>query len=219
MSADSYKAVLGTIVGIVCAALLSGVGWILVKMFDINSTLNATRATGELTAQRVDRIVGVLPDLRVKIAQEDLEKKIRLAFVTGNPTEVSPGRWIRAVIFLDYDHGKISEFQVPARGPDDPSGAYTVSGLTSGIAIDKISFGEFSAAASEVGRPKSYPTWIDALGSYAIFKHRMDYMRRIDEEFGKPVKVSDIARREVKWEQLIDDLAKRKTELEKDEHQ
>jgi hypothetical protein len=45
------------------------------------------------------------------------------------------------------------------------------------------------------------------LGSYAIFKHRLDYIKRIDEELGEPVKVSDIPPREVKWEQLIDDLS------------
>jgi hypothetical protein len=218
MSADSHKAVLGTIVGVVCAAVLSGIGWILVKMFDMNSTLNATRTSGELTAQRVERIVGALPELKVKIAQEDLEKKIGLALVTKPPVEVLPGQWMRSVFLFDYGHGKLRVFQVRSQGPEDPSPVYTISGLTDGIALQKISFDDYSAAATEVGRPKPYPQWVDASASYAILKRRLDYNRKIMAQFGKPIKELDIARQELKWEQVVDDLAKRQAELEKDEH-
>src|ERR1700726_2275462 len=195
----SNTGILATIVGIFAVALLSGVGWIVVKLFDINSTVT-------MTANRVDRIVDALPELRVRIAGEELDKRIALVMLTRNPTEVSPGNWIRVIELLDYEHGRLTQFTLPARGADDQSAVYAVSGLANRIAIDKISFDEYSAAAIETGRAKPSPAWVDSSASYAIFRHRLDYYRRVSELFGKPTKEFNIGKEPLKWEQLVEEL-------------
>lgn len=187
----------------------------IVKMFDFSSTLSTAVQQGSATNQRVDRIVAALPDLKVKIAQEDLEKKIALVVVTKNPTEVSPGRWTQSIIVLDYSGGRLSEFQIPSRGSDDMGGGYTVSGLTNRISVEKISFDEFTVAATEIGKPKAYPVWIDASASYGIVRHRVDYARRINAQFGRPVRELGLARKPLNWEELVDDMIKQEAELDK----
>lgn len=192
------------VVGVI--ALLSGLGWIVVKLFDINSTVS-------VTANRVDRIVDALPELRTKIAREELEKKIDLAIVTTNPLEISPGKWVRSIQFYDYKHGRVRQFFLPTQGPGDENSAYSVSGLANRIAIEKISFDEYSAAANEIGRPKPYPNWLDASAGYVIVQHRLNYLLKIQSLLGKPAKELPLEGDTLKWMQFVDELERQQKDL------
>jgi len=75
--------------------VLSVVGWIAVKVWDMNPKVTET-------ARRVDRIVDVLPDVKVRLAQEDLQKLVRFALLTTEPTETRTGQWIAMVQLIDF---------------------------------------------------------------------------------------------------------------------
>jgi hypothetical protein len=199
--ADKFNptAVLASILGIALIALLSGVGWIIAKVVEMAPTV-------ALTAQRVDRIVEVLPEVKVRIAREELQRQIVLAVVTTEPFQQSIDRWVRQVSVIDYEAGKQKVFQIHVKGPDDLIGGYAVSGLAQGIARDKVSFEEFAAAAAELGIAKQYPLDIDPALSFAVVKTKPTYERQIISALGEPVRQKDITRKRIIWEQMVDEL-------------
>jgi hypothetical protein len=88
MSKDKLITALAWIISLLLGAVLSVVGWIAVKVWDMNPKVSET-------ARRVDRIVDVLPEVKVRLAQEDMQKLVRLALLTEEPVEIRPGEWRR----------------------------------------------------------------------------------------------------------------------------
>lgn len=66
---------------LVVGIMLAGLAWLLTKVYEMNGTVVST-------AQRVDRIALVLPDIRVRIAQEELSRQIQMAVISTKPVEV-----------------------------------------------------------------------------------------------------------------------------------
>src|SRR5438046_10678886 len=104
--------VFGSIICILLTAVISGVGWIAVKVWDVNPKVS-------YTARRVDRIVDVLPEVKIRIAQEDMQKTVRLALLTGEPTKTQSGDWEANVALVDFATGQGAIFRAPVKGPDD----------------------------------------------------------------------------------------------------
>jgi len=90
---------MGSIIGALLLALLTVGGWIAWQVWDMNPKVTET-------ARRVDRIVDVLPDVKIRIAQEDLQKRVRLALLTTEPTEIRTGEWATMVEVIDFASGK-----------------------------------------------------------------------------------------------------------------
>ena len=165
------------------------------------------------TANRVDRIVDALPDVKIRIAQEDLAKQIRVAIVTTKPEEVSAGKWISAIHVLDYISGKRKSYKAVLSGRDDRYASYLVTGLASITAQDKLSFYDYAYASCESGNATTVPIYLDGMASYAILSSSVDYPKHLQGLFGKPVKEAALEKRVMQWGQLIAELKKEEADM------
>src|SRR5437773_7513310 len=104
MDKDKIITVLGSIIAILLGAVLSVVGWIAVKVWDMNPKVADT-------ARRVDRIVDVLPDVKVRLAQEDMKKEVRVAVVTTEPKQDGEGEW-SATVALDRKSTRLNSSHI-----------------------------------------------------------------------------------------------------------
>ena len=206
MSKDKIIITLLGILGVVGMAGVSILGWIAVKVWDMTPQVAET-------TRRVDRIVEVLPEVRVRIAVEDLEKRIRVVLLTTEPTEISRGKWAAAVHYLDFASGVQKTYRATLKGPNDYQVALLVTGLANRTARDKLTFEEFSAAASASGRPSTVPPYLDQSASFAILRARVDYEEQLKALLGAPVKESALPKGTIKWEQLASDLTAREATL------
>ena len=196
---------LGSITGFLLITIVSVVGWIALQVWHMNPKVSET-------ANRVDRIVDALPDVKIRIAQEDLAKQIRVAIVTTTPEEVSAGKWISAIHVLDYVSGKRKSYNAVLSGRDDYHASYLVTGLASS-AHDKLSFLQYAYASCASGKATSVPIYLDGKASYAILKSSVDYPKRLQRLFGKPVKEAALEKRVMQWGQLLKELKKEEADL------
>jgi hypothetical protein len=192
-----------SILGLFVVALLSGVGWLVIQVYDMRPKVTET-------AYRVDRIVDVLPEVRRQVAEEELLKRVQLAFIARDPVEKAAGQWVKRVDIDDYRSGKRQVFEIPVKGPEDQSAAYLLMGLASRIGTEKISFAEYSSIAAEMGKPQLYDTDIDLSASFAITRASKEYPQRIEELFGKPTRQEEILKEALRLEQLAVELMRKK---------
>src|SRR5436190_3012060 len=73
--------VIGSLLGIFLLALLGGVGWLVIQVWDMRPKVTET-------AYRVDRIVEVLPEVGRHVAEEELRKRVQLAFIARDAFEI-----------------------------------------------------------------------------------------------------------------------------------
>lgn len=199
MSSDKINTILLSVTGFLLASTVSLVGWIAVKVWDMNPTVIET-------ARRVDRIVEVLPDVRTRLAMEDLERRFGVALLTTEPTESPSGQWHAAVHYMDFANGRQKVFITQLKGPDDQLTALTVAGLATRTAREKLSFQDFLTASADVKRPVSVPKFVDNSASFVILRSRVDYEERLTQILGAPVRQIELEKGQVKWEELIKQL-------------
>jgi hypothetical protein len=200
MSTNKLITIMGSIIGALLGALLVLGGWIAWQVWDMNPKVTET-------ARRVDRIVDALPDVKIRIAQEDLQKRVRLALLTAEPTEIRAGEWAALVELIDFESGKATIFSAKVKGPDDPNISYLVSGLADATAREKLSFVDCSYASSQVGKATAVPAYLDAAASYALIKASPRYKVQLRRLFGDPVKEEKIEKKNLKLDQLLEELS------------
>ena len=160
--------------------------------------------------QRINRIADALPDLKVKIAQEELSKPLTGAVVVLNPVKDAGGKWVSGVHVIDTATNARKTFVVPVNGPKDKSVAVAASGLA--INLDKgatrfIDLAEWSAAT---GKPASTPDYIDAKNSFVLRGPTAEYAKEFEEivEKAKSRPSAKLSGGFNSWEQLTVELSK-----------
>lgn len=206
LSSEKIIYTLATITAFLLVSTMSLVAWIAVKVWDMNPTV-------QNTARRVDRIVEVLPDVKTRLALEDIERKFGIALLTTEPVEVANGKWRASVHYLDFNKGSRKIYVQSVKGPDDHLTAITVAGLAARTAREKLSLQEFMAASLEVEKPTMVPTVLDSSASYAILRSTANYEQRLKLLLGEPVRQESMQRGQVKWEQLAKQLREQESSL------
>ena len=193
------------ILGVLLTALLSVVAWIAVQVWDMNPKVTNTE-------RRVDRIVDVLPDVKIRIAQEDVSRRIPAAVVTTEPIKTAAGEWMTVVHLVDYTTGKRRTYKIRLKGPDDVSGSYLVSGLAYGASRERISFAQCSYAAAQVGQSHTLAAYVDGTASFAILRTGNDLEPRFRKLLGAPISETTIEKKTMKWEQIAEDLTNKEAQ-------
>lgn len=192
--------------------------WLLYTVFTMNATLGAvgtkTEGTNKLvedTNRRIDRIVAVLPDVRAKVAQEEVVKPIQAAVVVTEPKESSKGKWETAVHFVETAPRKRRTYVFTVKGPEDKTVAYLASGTAISLDSDAISFDSLSAMSSDIGNPITAPGFVVSSNSIAIRKLSPDFQKAFEEAIKSyqpslSIRTANIETKTTSWEKLSDEL-------------
>lgn len=192
--------------------------WLLYTVFTMNATLGAvdtkTEGTNKLvedTNRRIDRIVAVLPDVRAKVAQEEVVKPIQAAIVVTEPKESSTGKWETAVHFVETAPQKRRTYVFSVKGPEDKTVAYLASGTAISLDSDAISFDSLSAMSSDIGNPIIAPSFVVSSNSIAIRKLSPDFQKVFEEAIKnyQPsliIRTANVETKAISWEKLSDEL-------------
>jgi len=112
--------------------LLATIGFLALQTYDLHGIIAELKGKMDGTSERLDRIASALPDISVRIAQEELRKPITLAVVTTKPEEVAPGQWQAQVHLVDPQKKEVTTITKVASGPNDR----TVATMVQGVAAD-----------------------------------------------------------------------------------
>jgi hypothetical protein len=187
--------------GIVLTATFLIVAWTAAKVWDMNPKVVNTEV-------RVERIVDILPEVRVRIAEEDLSRKIPTAIVTTEPVMDASGQWVNIVHLVNFSSGMQTSYLIPLKGPNDLRGRYLVSGFAQDSSRQRVSFQENLQSIEKTGSIHPIPVYVDRSASWIFFKEKKNMLDRMSSAFGKPVSEQKIPKYEFMWPQLMDELSK-----------
>lgn len=190
---------LAAIAGFLLVSTVSLVGWIAMKVWDMNPIVT-------MTAQRVDKIVEVLPDMRVRLAGEDLDRKFTSVILTTEPVQSSKGTWKASVHHLDFEKGIRRTYVTTLKGPEDHLTSTMVTGLATRTARDKLSLDDFEIASKLTSKPTEIPMIFNSDSSYAIFRATRNVDKGLRHLFGEPKYEGALQKGQLKYEELAKQL-------------
>lgn len=156
-----------TIIEIVLGSLiLTALGWIAVQTYDLKGSVSAMDSTLNNTAQRVDRIADALPDVKVRVAYEEINRQYEGALVTTKPIETLPDEWASFVHYFDSIDESWFTFKVPLEGQDDDTLKYWMAGIAATSDLHSVSFKELEAMSVEIKQPVVVPSYVDQDASF-----------------------------------------------------
>ncbi len=188
------------VLGTLLVAGLAVAGWIGKQVWEMNGKLTET-------SNRVERIVAVLPDLRVKIAREEVESPILFACAFSQPYEESSETWGSVVTLFDTRKKLRSTYRVALSHANDFSYAYEVLGMVLSSGDDVLTFDKLENASLEFSTPISTPSYIQAKYSFVLRTASRDYKKELEILLSAPpTKETPFTRKLNGWKDLSDEL-------------
>lgn len=198
---------------VIGAVLIGGGGWLINQTYGINRALGSLEAKVEARLSehwgRIDRIASALPDVRIRIAKEELSKSLTTAVVLVDPVKTSKGNWVAGLHVIDATAMTRSTYLVPVKGPEDKEVAWLARGAVFEADPDAVSFKTLAAFSSDVGTPTSAPAYVLADNSYIFRKPSASYVKSLAGIFQERSAVHETASIQTNvnsWEKLAAEL-------------
>ncbi|MFM7449346.1 MAG: hypothetical protein ACKO24_12210, partial [Leptolyngbyaceae cyanobacterium] len=113
---------------LVGTVVLGGLGYLVVKVSDIGGTLQAVDTKVVSTKERIDRIAEALPDMNIRISNEEIDKSISSALLTTKPFQDKDGKWFVFITLIDPGSKEKSTYKVLLKSKDDNRAVYYIKG-------------------------------------------------------------------------------------------
>ncbi len=155
---------------LVVIIVLGTLAFLCKKVVDMSGTLGTVDAKTTSTAERLNRIANVLPDIGVRVANEELSRAIQTAVLATKPIQTVDGDWEVAVTVLDAQSSK--KWSVPFRLASKGDRQLVDELIGIGAEIDRnflllSSLQQYSRTAHV--KNASIPGYIDANASFVLY--------------------------------------------------
>ena len=187
--------------------LLSTIGFLAVQIFDMKGNLSTVSAKLESTDNRISRIAEVLPEVKARVAWEEVNEPLR-GFVLS--THVNGGRYSAHFKTYNADTSLLKTYTVALSETHKEHLTNVVAGKIRTVDRYAPTFTELAYHSAENKEPVTFPANLNSDASYVIRNTNVekidDYLQKISKK--KP-KVSQIAK-VANWKDLslaLDGLA------------
>jgi hypothetical protein len=160
---DKWPELLIVVVLIPLIATILAIGWSMRgALSKIDGTLN-----GVVT--RVDHIAEAIPDLKVKLAYESIEKPFKTLILTGQ-TYTEGNTLLVPVNIINTSSGNKSIYTAELRDNSDQNALYALSGAVESVDHKAVSLEEMEAYSLETKQSKFAPDNIEKGYSFVVYK-------------------------------------------------
>jgi len=163
----SSEILLPLLVGIV---VLGGLGYLAVKVSDIDGSVRSVDTKIGNAEKRLDRIADALPLIQTRIAMEEVQKPIRTALIMTTPIQDAKGQWKVNVHVLDSAKSERTTYAVSLANQSDRRPIYQLVGASAEAEPTAPTVRDLASWSSEIKNPKSLPSFVDVKGSI-VFRH------------------------------------------------
>jgi hypothetical protein len=149
--------------------ILGALAFLAVKVVDISGTLGGVDARSSSTAERVSRIAAALPDVGVRVANEEMSRPFQTVVLSTTPSEGADGTWHVTVTVLDTQSSKIWTLPIKLASKDDRQVVHSLVGTGSELdrAFSSLSLlQEYSRIAHG---DSSIPPYVDVKASFVLY--------------------------------------------------
>lgn len=153
---------------IVGTVLLGGLGFLIIKVMDINGTLGGVEAKVSYTSDRLERIAQALPDVGVRIASEEVNRPIRTIVVASTPTRNRDGQY--QVVLQIVDAEKSTKWSVPVKlaSKSDKQLLGTLAWTGFNLDPNYATFARMQSYARAAALDSSLPATVDTRVSFVL---------------------------------------------------
>lgn len=149
-------------------AILGTLGFFGVSLFDIKGTLGSVESKVDTNAGRVNRIAEALPEMKVRLAWEEVNFPIKGFVTTSMPQKLDNNEWLTKVAVYDHANTEMKVFSMQLDANHKNLVGYAVTGkLRSEYPYD-ASFEELAEHSASLKEAVAMPEYIDAKTSFII---------------------------------------------------
>ncbi|MCE8033273.1 hypothetical protein EKK97_04460 [Billgrantia tianxiuensis] len=168
------------LVGIIILGTLAFLG---TSMYDMRGLLSGVAMKVDQNEQRVSRIADVLPDVRARVAWDELHGPLSGFIAVSVPEERNPNEWVSTIRLYDARTRRLQLFEMtrPEREKDFPR--YLVAGRIRAEGSLEPSFHELTVFANSERIPVALPKTLDNHASFVIRSQSMEVYEDFFREF------------------------------------
>lgn len=191
---------------LVGAVILVTLGFLGSQLFDMKATLSSVKTKVEETDGRVARIADTLPDVKVRVAWEEVNQAISGFVVLSQPRLNKDNKWVTAAAVYSRDSEKMKIYSVALDDAHKRYVSYVVAGKLKSDSPYESSFSELVTYSYALKEPVTIPSEIDANTSFVLrsadAEELSKFMATLTEEKPKTVDFGIIRN----WAELSKDL-------------
>jgi hypothetical protein len=182
MKAEHWLQIL---VGVV---ILGTLGFLSTNVYDMRGLLSGMTEKMEQTERRVTRIADVLPDVRAKVAWEEVQAPLSGFLAVSTPVEQHPDEWTSTIHLYHARTGALQAFQITRSEQEKDLPRYLVAGRIRTEGFLDPTFHELVGFANSEQIAMTLPANLDSQASFVIRSHNMEtfeeFLREVSD--GEP---------------------------------
>jgi len=199
---------------LVGGVILVTLGFLGSQVFDMKGTLSSVKTKVEETDGRVTRIADTLPDVKVRVAWEEVNHAISGFVVLSQPQLNKEKKWVTAAAVYSRDSEKMKIYSVALDDAHKRYVSYVVAGKLKSDAPYESSFSELATYSAALKQPVTIPSKLDANTSFVLrsadAEELSKFMATLTKEKPKTVDFGKIRN----WAELSKDLESIATKTE-----
>jgi hypothetical protein len=180
----------------------SVLGFLGIQLWTMNGTLHAVDTKVANVDQRVDRIAQALPDLRVRVAKEELGRLISSALIATRPYKSAQGGWLRLVHLIDPETSQATTYEVRLADDLDRKPIHTLQGIAEDAEQHRTSLYDLTAWSAEFTDDATVPAFVDLKGSLVFHDTSAHVLRERIDWIGPMVKTTSLPKPIKDWKDL-----------------
>jgi hypothetical protein len=154
---------------LVVLIILGTLGYLCVRVVDMSGTLGSVDVKTSWTAERLNRIAAALPDIGVRVANEELSRGIQTAVLATKPIQAADGGWEVAVTVLDAQSSKKWTLPLRLGSKGDRQPVDILLGIGAEIDRNFILLSRLQEYSRNTHSNASVPGYIDAQASFVLY--------------------------------------------------
>lgn len=197
MSKDS------AIVLLIGAVILSGLGWLVVRLYEMNGILQSVNTKVTNTDQRVNRIAQALPSISIAVAAEEVTRPLQSAIVSTNPIKLANDKWMMYVSLIDTENDTQFTYTCSLESEDDYKVIWSVIGVGRFIEPNMRSAQQLTAWSTQFGDFQKMPSYVNLSGTLVFHQTSATTLKDKLSWIG-PVTESVYIGAPIDWEELVE---------------
>lgn len=191
---------------IIGAIILVPLGFLGKSVFEMNSTLSSVSTKVTSTNDRVNRIADVLPEVKIRIALEEINNPLEGFVVVTNPVEQSPGTWVSKAAVYNSLNSELSIHSLKSNEQDIEISSYAIAGRLKAENPYDTSFNELKSYSTSLNQAVYIPNNLNLDTSFILRTANADelnsFIEALSESEAKTTKIVDIKN----WKELIEHI-------------
>jgi hypothetical protein len=168
--------------------VIGGLAFLGTNLFDMKGTVSTIEAKLDNTESRVGRIADVLPEVKARIAQEEVNSALSGFVAVTKPKNIDK-EWITNTLIYDRDSRRITVYKISLNEAHKDYAGYVIAGKIKTEGVNDSSFSELAMHSAELDGVVVLPANIDPDKSFIIrsgnIEKLIDYASELTQEVSR----------------------------------